>query len=107
MQAPRSFWDPTYIEDSWIGKWKADAAFPLIPKIQASINNQYPGTKLSISEFSFGASNHISNGIATADTLGIFGKQGVYFAAYWGDMIGYTSSAYKIFGNPDGNKKGF
>ncbi|MFZ4462167.1 MAG: glycoside hydrolase family 44 protein, partial [Patescibacteria group bacterium] len=91
MQAPRSLWDPTYIEDSWIGQWQASTAFPLIPKLQASINKYYPGTKLAITEFDYGANGHISGGIATADALGIYGKYGVYFSSYWGDVNGYVS----------------
>jgi len=104
MQAPRSLWDPTYTEDSWIGQWQASTAFPLIPKLQASINKYYPGTKLAITEFDYGANGHISGGIATADVLGIYGKYGVYFSSYWGDVNGYVSSAYKLFRNFDGKK---
>ena len=104
MQAPRSLWDPSYVEDSWIGQWFTHDAFPLIPKLKSSIAAQYPGTKLAFTEFDYGGKNHISGGIATADVLGIFGKYEVYFATYWGDITGYTSSAYKLYRNYDGNK---
>jgi len=83
MQAPRSLWDPSYTEDSWIGQWFASTAFPLIPKLKSSIEKYNPGTKLAITEFDYGARNHISGGIATADVLGIYGKYGVYFSTYW------------------------
>ncbi len=102
MQAPRSLWDPTYREDSWIGQWYASTAFPLIPKLKASIDRYYPGTKLAITEFDYGGNNHISGGIATADVLGIYGKYGVYFSSYWGNVDGYVSSAYKLYRNVDG-----
>lgn len=105
MQSPRSLWDSTYREDSWIGQWFYDEAFPVIPKLQASIAKYYPGTKLAFTEFNYGAPNHVSGGIATADVLGIYGKYNVYFATYWGDIIGYVSSAYKLYRNPDGAKK--
>lgn len=60
MQAPRSLWDPSYHEDSWISQWFADTAFPVIPKLKSSIEKNYPGTKLAFTEFDYGARNHIS-----------------------------------------------
>lgn len=69
MQAPRALWDPTYTEDSWIGQWFSATALPLIPKLQGTIDKNYPGTKLAITEFDYGGRNHISGGIATADVL--------------------------------------
>lgn len=107
MQAPRSLWDPTYTEDSWIGQWFARTAFPLIPKLKSAIAEYYPGTKLAISEFDYGGSNHISGGIAMADVLGIYGKYGVYFASYWGEVNGYISTAYKLYRNVDGKNTTF
>nr|P29719.1 RecName: Full=Endoglucanase A; AltName: Full=Cellulase A; AltName: Full=EG-A; AltName: Full=Endo-1,4-beta-glucanase; Flags: Precursor [Paenibacillus lautus]AAA22303.1 endo-beta-1,4-glucanase [Paenibacillus lautus] len=108
VQAPRSLWDPAYQEDSWIGTWFS-SYLPLIPKLQSSIQTYYPGTKLAITESSYGGDNHISGGIATADALGIFGKYGVYAANYWQteDNTDYTSAAYKLYRNYDGNKSGF
>jgi mannan endo-1,4-beta-mannosidase len=107
MQAPRSLWDPTYQEDSWIGQWFASTAFPLLPKLQSSIDRYYPGTKMAFTEFDYGGKNHISGGIAAADVLGIFGKYGVYFSSRWGDMTGYISTAYKLYRNYDGVKSTF
>lgn len=106
MQAPRTLWDPDYVEKSWIGQWFR-SSLPLLPKITKSIKTYYPGTKLAMTEYSYGGQNHVSGGIAMADVLGIFGKYGLYFASYWGGNDTYISAAYKIFRNYDGNKSTF
>ncbi len=112
MQAPRTLWDPTYKtsikgeitagEDSWINQWFPEY-LPLIPNIKQSIDQYYPGTKLAFTEFNYGGENHISGGIAYADVLGIFGKYGVYFATVWGGDGTYSSAAYNIYLNYNGN----
>lgn len=104
VQASRTLWDYNYTEDSWIGQWFS-SYLPLIPKIMESINKYYPGTKLAITEFSYGGENDITGTIAMADVLGIFGKYGVYFASFWqlNSPSDYISAAYKIYRNYDGN----
>ena len=79
----------------------------LIPAMRASIATHYPGTKLAFTEFNYGGEGHISGGIAIADVLGIFGREGVYMGTYWGEIDGYISSAYRIFRNYDGMKSAF
>jgi len=106
MQAPRTLWDAGYYEDSWIGQWRR-SYLPILPKIQNSINTYYPGTKLAITEFYYGAPEHISGGVAMADVLGIFGKFGLYMSNYWGDDGSFVSAAYKIYRNYDCNNSSF
>lgn len=103
LQAPRTLWDPSYIEDSWIGQWKQDF-LPLIPSIQASIDTYYPGTQLGITEYNYGASNDISGGIAQADVLGLFGTLSLDLATLWllNDQNAYLSAAFNIYRNYDG-----
>jgi hypothetical protein len=103
MQAPRSLWDYDYHENSWIEQWFGQY-LPLLPRVQNSINTYYPGTKLAITEYSYGAEEHFSGGIAMADVLGIFGKYGLYFASYWqtSSNYSYVTAAYKIYRNYDG-----
>jgi len=106
IQAPRSLWDPSYTENSWIGTWYS-AFLPLIPRVQQSIDAYNPGTKLAITEYNYGGESHVSGGMATADVLGIFGKYGVYLGGYW-KMVNntsdapYTSAGFKIYNNYDG-----
>jgi mannan endo-1,4-beta-mannosidase len=117
LQAPRTLWDlhygysasnPVVGENSWISQWFS-AYLPLIPKLIASINKYYPGTKLAFSEFTYGGEHDISGGIATADALGIFGKYGVYFASFWPGNVktSYVQSAYRVYRNYDGAKSTF
>jgi mannan endo-1,4-beta-mannosidase len=108
MQAPRSLWDETYREDSWIGQW-FDEYLPLLPRLQSSIQTYYPGTKLALTEFSYGAENHISGGIAVADVLGILGKYSVYLATFYPleENSDYVRGAYQIYRNYDGQESSF
>lgn len=108
MQAPRTLWDDTYQENSWIGQWFG-AYLPLIPKLKESINQFYPGTKLAFTEFSYGGENDITGAIAMADVLGIFGKYDVYLGTYWqlDSPSNYISAAYKMYRNYDGNNSCF
>ncbi len=101
MQVPRTLWDSTYVEDSWIGQYFSPVV--LLHYLNNSIEEYYPGTKLSITEYDYGASNHISGGIAQVEALGIFGKYGVYFASKWGSSEEYIATAYNIYRNYDGN----
>jgi len=98
VQASRSLWDPNYVEDSWIGQYMQQY-LPLIPKLIASVEQYYPGTKLAFTEFNWGNGEHVSDGIAITDVLGIFGQYGVYFSTLWGggsESI-YTQAAYRMF----------
>jgi hypothetical protein len=108
IQAPRSLWDPNYLEDSWIGQWYS-SYLPLIPRMKTSISSCYPGTKISFSEYNYGGEAHISGGLAMADVLGIYGKYDVFFASYWQmeDVTAYTSAAFRLFRNYDGSNGTF
>jgi hypothetical protein len=105
MQAPRSLWDPDYVENSWIAQWFR-SYLPILPRLKRSINTYYPDTNLAITEYDYGAQNHWSGGIATADVLGIFGKYGVYIATYWGGGS-YVNAAIKMYRNYDGAHSAF
>ncbi|MES2810455.1 MAG: glycoside hydrolase family 44 protein, partial [Bacteroidota bacterium] len=104
MEMTRSLWDPTYIEPTWIGEdaVKVDQFLPFIPKMQSTIAQHYPGTKFAITEYSYMGLGHPSGGIAQADALGIFGKQGMYFASYWGAVIDYIKAGFDIYRDYDG-----
>ncbi len=104
LQAPRTLWDATYTENSWIGQYN-ERFLPLLPLINQSIEQYYPGTKLSFTEYSFGGGNHISGAIATADALGLFAEYGVYMANSWAVASdeSYTHAAMNLYTNYDGN----
>jgi len=103
-ESTRDLWDPNYFSTSWI--WNT---VKLIPRMKEWTNTYYPGTKLAVTEYSWGAEGHISGAIAQADVLGIFGREGVDLATFWG---GVNSTApiyqsFKIYRNYDGNKSTF
>ncbi|MBL8027653.1 MAG: T9SS type A sorting domain-containing protein [Fibrobacteres bacterium] len=108
MQAPRTLWDPSYRENSWIAQWFPQF-LPLVPSLLKAIDTFYPGTKLAFTEYNYGGENHVSGGLAHADALGIFGKYGVYAACYWQmeTSTQYTTAAFKLFRNADGQGLAF
>ena len=108
-QAPRSLWDPSYVESSWITDDVLHGPIDLLPGLQSKIAADYPGTGLSISEWDYGGGNEISGAIADADVLGIFGQQGLTDAAYWPLFNNETFSmaAFAAFRNYDGNGASF
>ena len=107
-QAPRSLWDSTYSETSWIVQSSTHGPINLIPRTKAKIAAHYPGTKLAFTEWNYGGGATISGVIASADVLGIFGRDGVDMAMMWpmGDES-FTYSAFKIFRSYDGQGKAF
>ncbi len=78
IRATRSLWDPTYRDESWI-----DEPVRLIPRMREWVEQNYPGRKLAIGEYNFGAEQHPSGGLALAEALGRFGEQGLDAAFYW------------------------
>jgi mannan endo-1,4-beta-mannosidase len=111
VQAPRSLWDPTFVEQSWITKagngFTDGRALQLIPKMQQSIDDFYPGTKLGITEYSFGGRHSVAGGIAEADALGIFGRYGVHEANYFFPVDDYIAAGIRIYRNYDGANSTF
>jgi hypothetical protein len=103
-QAPRSLWDPTYVENSWIANDYLNGPIELIPDMNARIAAHYPGTRLAITEWNYGGGQHISGAIASADALGVFGQQDLGMATLW-ELNGnenYTYAAFRAFRNYDG-----
>jgi hypothetical protein len=98
VQAPRTYWDPSYIEKSWIGQYYAGyqgiPGIQLIPRLRTQIASHYPGTKIAITEHYPGGGRHIAGGIAQADSLGIWGREGVFAATFWD----YTGNSPFILG---------
>lgn len=112
VQAPRSYWDASYVENSFIGQFfSADAVkgVEIISRVNAKIAANYPGTKLAFSEYNPGGSDDISGAVAEADTLGIFGREGVYAATYWPLLNDnrFVLGAFRSFRNFDGAGSAF
>ncbi len=105
VQAPRSLWDPTYVETSWISDYSGNQPLKLIPSMKSKIAAHYAGTGLAFSEYYYGGGAHISGGVAQADVLGIFGREGVFAATLWPmtTSIPYLLGAFAMYRSYDGS----
>jgi hypothetical protein len=103
-QAPRSLWDSSYKETSWICDDYLQGPIDLLHWLFDIIDAHYPGTKLAFTEWNYGGGNHISGAIAAADVLGIFGREGVGLAARWPlqDDESFSDAAFRAYRNYDG-----
>ena len=106
LASTRTLWDPTYNGGTWVEQYYFDGPMQLIPRFKSWISAYYPGTKLSISEYSIDSGQKsIVDAIAEMDVLGIYGREQLDFANMWSppastDPIAY---AFRMFRNYDGN----
>jgi hypothetical protein len=108
-QAPRSLWDPTYTESSWITQFSTNGPIRLLPRLRDKIAANYPNTRLALTEYNYGAANHISGAIAQADVLGVFGRENLFAATLW-RLAGNNSFIYggfDMYRNYDGANGSF
>ena len=100
----RSLWDPNYVDQSWIG-----TQVKLIPRMKNWVAQNYPGTKIGVTEYNWGAEGNINGATTQADIFGIFGREGIDLATRWTTPATGSPvyNAMKIYRNYDGNKSGF
>jgi hypothetical protein len=103
-RSTRSLWDPNYVDESWIND-----KVTLIPRLRAWAEAFRPGTPIGITEYSWGVENDTNGATAQADVLGIFGREGLDFAARWtapahGSPV---SKVFQMYRNYDGAGKTF
>jgi fibronectin type 3 domain-containing protein len=108
VQSPRSLWDPTYTETSWITGVLGGPIY-ILARLQAKIAAENAGMKIAITEYENGGFNHIAGAIAQADNLGIFGAQGVFAANFWppGGTYSYALAGFRAFRGFDGVSANF
>jgi hypothetical protein len=104
VQAPRSLWDPSFVETSWISQDAGIGAIRLLPRLREKIAAHAPGTRLAVTEYNYGGGAHISGGLAQADVLGILGREGVFAAAFWSlaSAEPFADAAFAAYCNFDG-----
>jgi hypothetical protein len=123
LEAPRLFWDPGATDISatetnaldfnygdhsyWDMYWYPRQVIPrLFKKIAAAFaGSSATAPALSFSEYNPGCETAISGGVAEADLLGIFGREGVFAAMAWplqGENGNYLLAAYDLYRNYDG-----
>jgi hypothetical protein len=103
-RSTRSLWDSSYVDESWIND-----RVQLIPRLRQWVNTYYPGTRIGITEYNWGAENHINGATTQADLLGIFGREGLDLAVRWGTPAASTPTykAIKLYRNYDGQRSSF
>ncbi|HYT24793.1 MAG TPA: glycoside hydrolase family 44 protein [Candidatus Polarisedimenticolia bacterium] len=109
VQSPRSLWDTTFKENSWITNSVLGGPIYILGRLQARIDAENPGMKIAITEYENGGFNHIAGTIAQADNLGIFGSQGVFAANFWppGGPYPYALAGFRAFRGFDGANANF
>jgi len=61
-QSTRSLWDPAYVDPTWINE-----KVHLIPRLHQWVDTHYPGTKIAITEYNWGAEGSINGATTQAD----------------------------------------
>jgi fibronectin type 3 domain-containing protein len=113
VQSPRNLWDPTYTDagnsNPWIYQELGNTPIDILGRLQAKINAENPGMKISITEYESGGWNHIAGTIAQADNLGIFGAQGLFAASFWppNGTYSYALGGFRAFRGFDGASASF
>jgi hypothetical protein len=105
LRSTRQLWDTTYVHEGWIGQ-----PVYLIPRMKQWVANDYPGTKLAITEYNWGALGYMNGALAQADLLGIFGREGLDLATLWGPPDNANAPgifAFRMYRNYDGNGSAF
>jgi hypothetical protein len=104
VQSPRSLWDTTYKENSWITNSVLGGPIYILGRLQTKIAVANPGMKIAITEYESGGFNHIAGTIAQADNLGIFGSLGIFAANFWppNGTYSYTLAGFRAYRDFDG-----
>ncbi len=98
LRTIRSWWDKSYKDESWINDY-----IYFIPRMLDWIQQGYPGTKLAVSEYNWGAETIMNGALAQAEILGIMGREGLYMGCRWAapEHNSPSYSAFKMYTNFD------
>jgi hypothetical protein len=114
----RDYWDPTYVSESgdinqvWTTFLQPNKTIPFrLPRMRAIANMIYPGTPLSVTEWSasFAGESDFSTALADADAYGIIGRERAYLASRWVAPLPANPNylALKLYRNYDGKHSAF
>jgi hypothetical protein len=105
LRSLKSLYDPTYVDESWIGSMGySGGVVRLVPRMRDWIAARFPGTRIAITEYSWGGDGGTSSTLAQAEALAIFAREGVDLATRWvvpadGSRI---EDAFSLYLNYDG-----
>lgn len=78
-RSTRGLWDRDWFDESWLRDYTW-----ILPKLRRWVDEFYtPGTPIGLTEYNWGAENHMNGATAQADVLGILGREGVAIATRW------------------------
>ncbi len=78
-RSTRQLWDRKYVSESWI-----NAPVYLVPRLKGWIAKRYyAGTPAALTEYNWGAEDHINGATTQADIEGILGREGLDIATRW------------------------
>jgi hypothetical protein len=109
-RSTRGLWDPSYVNESYIGDQAPGYnVLRLIPRMKDWAATYYPGTKIGLTEYNWGAEMHMNGATAEADLLGLFGREGLGMAIRWvvPDTGTPVYKAFQMYRNYDGGKSTF
>lgn len=103
-RSTRSLWDPNYTDETWIAE-----KVRLVPRLKEWVDKYDPLTPIGLTEYSWGADEHMNGATAQADVLGILGREGIDMATRWVTPATGTPAynAIKMFRNYDGSMSTF
>jgi mannan endo-1,4-beta-mannosidase len=110
FDAMRIFWDPTFTSpDSWCANgdnkpYLWDPWVGILPKLHKIVDANFPGTKLSMTEYYPASKSYYHGGLLQAVNLGLFMREGLDMACDWdGAHPGnYVFMAHQLYSNYDG-----
>jgi hypothetical protein len=110
LDSPRTLWDPTYNDPTWINDIYGEPV-RLLPRLREWIATDYPGTGVCLTEYTF-FPDDAHGALIQADVLGIFGREDVRLAAFWtvpfnNDMPTAPYWAFRMYRNYDGSGSAF
>src|SRR5262245_19783673 len=109
-RSTRSLWDPNYVDESWIaGTGINGGKVNLTNLMKGWVNTYYPGTKIGLTEYNWGAEGNMNGATTQADLWGIFGREGLDLANRWTTpaTASPTYLAMKLYRNYDGSGSAF
>ena len=103
LRSARGLWDAAYTDESWI-----DAPVQLLPRLHQWIRQYYPGKRLALTEWNWGAETTLNGGLAAGEVLGILGREQVDMACYWTapPVNSPAFFAFKMYRDADGKGNG-
>lgn len=109
VQEPRSMYDSTYSENSYIVTSILGAPINMIPRLQAKIASENPGMGVAVTEYYTGGGANIAGAIAEADFLGMFGTTSTFAGTIYplNSTFPFITAGFRAFRNFDGSNANF